>query len=245
MDPIEYDQLLHAAVRLALRRDQQELAACLLESSIDYLSTMDHDDYDWVSIYLACSPDTLDTLAPYAAETKNAETKVMDPSPLMVLFRDVYPKPDWVATVEVSARLTAVDGWREQVRALMDRGPTNQGRQYGDARRITHGGLGYRSNSEVAIAKVLEQSEDILFFPRLRALAGKVLKEPDFLILYKKRLGILEVDGPAHGGRAAHDSLRDGYFQRQGIFMKHYPSEKCQSDPVWVVRDFLKLLLAT
>jgi very-short-patch-repair endonuclease len=70
-----------------------------------------------------------------------------------------------------------------------------------------------------------------------------VLKEPDFLVFYKGKVGVLEVDGPTHVGRAADDSARDGYFQRHGLFVKHYPSEMCSKQPEIVLRDFLGLLV--
>ena len=147
-------------------------------------------------------------------------------------------------TVEVKVRVDPVtDDWRQQVRTSLESGPSNQGRPFGTSKVLTHAGLNYRTTAEVAIAKVLEQADNILFLPNCAAVAGKVQKEPDFLIFYRQRVGVLEVDGGSHIGRMAEDSLRDSYFQGQGIFIKHYPSERCEADPAWVVKDFLRLLL--
>jgi hypothetical protein len=239
-----YDATLLAAIRVALTRDQRELAGLLIETTIDTIQVGDRGDYDNLTINLECPTEILDALRPYAAEHKNPETFVMEASALMSLFRDVAQPREWIEAVHLHARLEPPEpNWRDQLRSLIGSGTTNQGRTYGSSKVITHNGFNYRTPAEVAIAKVLEQSEEVLFFPNCAALSGKVQKEPDFLIFYKRRTGILEVDGVSHVGRAADDSLRDSYFQRQGIFIKHYPHEKCLSDPTWVARDFLNLLV--
>jgi hypothetical protein len=228
---------------MALHRDQRELGALLLQSEI--VSTWnEHWDgpYRAVTVNLACSTEALDLLRPYSAETR-LDDGSLGYSPLQALLNEVWPADEWVAGVNVTARLeTPAPDWREQLRDLIESGPTNQGRPYGNSRVLTYNGLNYRTRGEIAIAQVLELSDEILFLPNCAALAGKVLKEADFLIFYKRRVGILEVDGGSHFGRAADDSLRDSFFQKQGIFIKHYPSEKCESDATWVVRDFLRLL---
>lgn len=41
--------------------------------------------------------------------------------------------------------------------------------------------------------------------------------EPDFVIAYKGRVGIVEIDGPTHQGRAAADKSRDHFFENSGV----------------------------
>jgi very-short-patch-repair endonuclease len=69
-----------------------------------------------------------------------------------------------------------------------------------------------------------------------------VLKEPDFVIVYKGRVGVLEVDGAYHTGRAADDHKRDLFFEQSGIFVKHFNGDDVRSNVKLVVETFLKLL---
>jgi hypothetical protein len=239
-EPEQYDSIIHAAVRRALQRGDRELAALLLDATVASTDDLGTDGMDAVvAVDLATTPEALDLLKRYARPDE-----ARGQSALAELLNEVWPAGYWVGRVDVRVRLeeTAPD-WREQLRGLVEGGPSNQGRPFGTSPVLTHGGLNYRSRAEVAIAQVLEQSEDILFLPNSAAAAGKVQREPDFLIFYKGRAGVLEVDGPTHAGRLADDTLRDSYFQRQGLFVKHYPAERCQSEPQLVVREFLGLLL--
>lgn len=41
--------------------------------------------------------------------------------------------------------------------------------------------------------------------------------EPDFLVTFRGRVGIIEVDGASHAGRAASDKSRDRIFEDAGV----------------------------
>ena len=110
--------------------------------------------------------------------------------------------------------------------------------------------LRFRSHSEIAIYKELK-TRNVLFFPNAAAVLGQqepgmVLKrEPDFLICFQGKWGILEVAGePYHSGAStSKDHDRSRLFQRYGlVFVQFYDSKQCLSDPAGVVDDFLHLL---
>jgi hypothetical protein len=246
---LSWDALLAAAARRLVKLDKTEAGVALAEATIDHMTGS--RNWGTVTIYLEVSGDHFDALTDpevYASDTAEDDFGNTYPlegtSVLARVFSNVLPTGVTCDYVEAKIRIEPVtDDWRTQFREGLESGPSNQGRPFGTSPVITHSGLNYRSKSEVAIAEKLELADGILFIPNSAAAAGKVQKEPDFLIFYKGKVGILEVDGPTHTGRMADDSLRDSFFQRQGIFVKHYPAEKCYSDPAWVVRDFLSLLL--
>jgi very-short-patch-repair endonuclease len=65
--------------------------------------------------------------------------------------------------------------------------------------------------------------------------------DADFLVW--RKLGVVDVDGPWHTGRAAEDHERDRRLREQGIrVVERYPAERCHSTPDDVVAAFLRLL---
>jgi hypothetical protein len=104
----------------------------------------------------------------------------------------------------------------------------------------------FRSASEVRIAQALDEIQGVLFIPngkaRLGHPKGRENREPDFLVCYRGKWGILEVDGPTHR-RAATDHARDRLFKLHGIHLvEHYDATECYENPQRVVKQFLYLL---
>jgi hypothetical protein len=60
-----------------------------------------------------------------------------------------------------------------------------------------------------------EYTIGIFPLPRGRIL-GKT-REPDFLVTYKGRAGILEIDGPHHNARRSHDTSSDHLYRDAGV----------------------------
>jgi hypothetical protein len=245
----DWEGLLAIAARRLIRLDHGPAALALAESSI--VRMVGRGEWSRIDIEIEVSGDHYDALTAPEIYANDEDTngfgdpfEVPGSSTLARVFTAVLPTGVECESVEVKIRNEAAEpDWREQVRAGLESGPSNQGRPFGTSKVITHSGLNYRSKAEVAIAEKLEMVPELLFFPNSAAVTGKVQKEPDFLVFYKGRVGILEVSGPTHTGRLADDSLRDSFFQRQRIFVKHYTAEKCSGDPGWVVKDFLGLLL--
>jgi hypothetical protein len=109
--------------------------------------------------------------------------------------------------------------------------------------------LRFRSESEVRIAAALDKISGVMFLPNCKARVGRASKrlnrEPDFLICYKGKWGILEVDGePSHPPtRTTEDHERDRLFRLSGVqVVEHYDAAECFENPDKVVQQFLYLL---
>jgi hypothetical protein len=117
------------------------------------------------------------------------------------------------------------------------------------------GGLNFRSKTEVRIAHALH-SQRILFFANSRAYmdltdlpisnADNKLKERveiDFLVFYKQKCMILEVDGDHHqqSAQITRDYRRDRVLLRDGIRTVRFDASECYNRPIDVVMEFLNL----
>jgi hypothetical protein len=101
----------------------------------------------------------------------------------------------------------------------------------------------FRHESEIEIAKELDKRQ-ITFFPnagcRTMNCNQMISREPDFLIVYKGKVGILELDGSSHCKSVVLDHQKDRLFKKQGInVVEHYPSEM---SPSAILDDFLQIL---
>lgn len=109
-------------------------------------------------------------------------------------------------------------------------------------------GLRFRSKAEVEIAAVLEQKFSLAFWPncrgRLNTPEGRRNLEPDFLICYNGRLGILEVDGPFHTPeRRVEEQERERLFRNYGIrVIERFDYKRCLTQPEQVVEEFLQIM---
>lgn len=117
------------------------------------------------------------------------------------------------------------------------------------------GGLNFRSKTEVRIAHALYQ-KNVLFFANSRAFidlsnlpisnADNKMKEKvevDFLVFYKQKCMILEVDGLHHEETAqkTRDYMRDRVFLREGVPTARFNASDCYNHPPAVIDEFLAL----
>ncbi|MEA5578693.1 DUF559 domain-containing protein [Anabaena sp. UHCC 0451] len=117
------------------------------------------------------------------------------------------------------------------------------------------GGLNFRSKTEVRIAHALH-SQRILFFANSRAYMdltdlpisnsdnqSKERVEIDFLVFYKQKCMILEVDGVHHqqSAQITRDYRRDRVLLRDGIRTVRFDASECYNRPMDVVTEFLNL----
>jgi hypothetical protein len=109
-------------------------------------------------------------------------------------------------------------------------------------------GLVFRSQTEARIAQALERT-NVGFVPNARGRWGgtpdaREIREPDFLVFSAGRVGVLEIDGGSHDGRAAGDHERDRLFRQQGIkVVERFDARECYAWPDKVVAEFLALLM--
>lgn len=82
----------------------------------------------------------------------------------------------------------------------------------------------FRSQAEVSVYRALVAAQAAM--PKFRSMTvtpnapvrvpGRTI-EVDFLVLYRGRCGVIEVDGHHHGGRRAHDRSRDRLLENAGL----------------------------
>ncbi|MEA5577269.1 pentapeptide repeat-containing protein, partial [Anabaena sp. UHCC 0451] len=107
--------------------------------------------------------------------------------------------------------------------------------------------LRFRSKPEIKIAEALDRA-GVLFIPnssaRLNTTTGRGNKEPDFLICYNGKWGILEVDGPFHTAeRRVEEQERERIFKKNGIkVVERFDSQRCSKNPDEVVQEFFKMI---
>jgi uncharacterized protein YjbI with pentapeptide repeats len=111
-------------------------------------------------------------------------------------------------------------------------------------------GMRFRSKAEVKIAQALDQA--LVFFlpncltrlnnPQKRGGRGNL--EPDFLVCYYGKWGILEVDGPFHTpDRRVKEQERERLFKMHGIrVVERFDAARCETQPDEVVKQFLSIL---
>ncbi len=138
--------------------------------------------------------------------------------------------------------------WRNELLAVLEgRDVDNQALAFSDV--VTWQGLRFRSRSEVKIAEALDKIPGVMFLPNCRGRVGSKERrrnlEADFVVMFNGVWGVLEVDGPHHEGKAAHDHDRDRPFHHHGAaIVQRYESMDCFRDPDSVVLNFMALLKA-
>lgn len=143
--------------------------------------------------------------------------------------------------VEVRETLPVVGpGWRDLVqREISGERPSNQARRLQPSpRRWLEDNLAFTNEGEQRVykllkhrqEKVLPREETIAIFPLPNGrIAGRTW-EPDFLVAYKGRVGILEIDGHHHNARRALDVTREHLMHDSGIaYIDRVPVEALEN----------------
>jgi hypothetical protein len=131
-------------------------------------------------------------------------------------------------------------GWRELVqREISGERPTNQARRLQPGpRRWLEDNLAFTNEGEHRVyillrhrqEKVLPREETISIFPLPNGRIVGRMCEPDFLVTYKGRAGILEIDGPHHNARRALDVTREHLMHDSGIaYVDRVPVEALEN----------------
>lgn len=162
-------------------------------------------------------------------------------------IRAVMPTQVEGTIITCRAELVEIDeGWREELVKIC-RGQTVHNQATHAERIVTWNNLRFRSQAEARIAQALD-GKQVIYFPNCMARLGfrkRENREPDFLIGYKGKWGILEVDGaPYHPPtRTVEDHERDRLFLAHGIkLVQHFDAGECFENAKGVVEKFLYLL---
>lgn len=165
-------------------------------------------------------------------------------------FRAAIPRTWHVLPLQAQLEpLNIGEGWRaellERARGL---GIDNQGIPVDSEHLRTWNNLRFRSESEVKIAGALDEA-GALYWPNCKSRLGKPTErrnlEADFLVCWRGKWGILEVDGePFHPPeRRTQEQERDRGFHLSGVkVVQHFDADRCYRHPRDVVRSFLMVL---
>lgn len=245
------DLVIGQAAQLLLDRELPNAAALMRDVQLlEFEFTDDGSSYGWMNSPPAAVYAYLD-VAPFVwrrfteervEETKGALNEIKSRENVIVervVVRHVLPK-------------VGVD-WREQFdQNLSAERPTNQGQRVRLESRIQEDGL-FLTNVEehkvyVVLREMQERMPDNDTFG-IAPLAGLHVPDhtywPDFLITFKGRVGIIEVDGPHHNGRRAFDASRERLLLNAGVrHVGRIPVEdlKDKAEVEKWVRDFLRIL---
>lgn len=239
------DRLQANAVRFLLDGGENEAASILLSCTFK----MSHEDISpeaeltGFELDLFCPRSIYDRLLhPELTEIPNSTLRaIRAAAPDYPIITKIVPKYQRVLKLD--------ENWRDELAdAAQGKRVSNQ---VPDQAKVvqTWNNLRFRSVSEVRIAEALDKA-GALFFPncrcRLTTLNGERKNvEPDFLVIYQGKWGILEVDGePFHPpSRTVQDHERDRLFINYRILVvQHFDAEECFENADGVVKRFLDLL---
>ncbi len=232
----------HAAALLVLR-GEKKLAELLLEVK----NAVVEPDYQGneEDLWLEIAPESQQLFSEEATEAIKAIC-------MEVSQRRGYGV-DWVGIREIMP--TVGPHWREQVRErLTGKRQTNQGRTVRlESPRIIEDNLAFTNRGELAVYRALKQiqekdysaDETIAIFPLPGGRVPGHTWEPDVLVTYRGRTGVLEIDGPHHNNRRALDNSRDHLLRDAGIAFVDRVTVEALDDPnelYAVLRRFLRRL---
>ncbi|MFI1486914.1 DUF559 domain-containing protein [Streptomyces sp. NPDC020747] len=116
-------------------------------------------------------------------------------------------------------------GWRKQVKSVNGPKPSNQGRKPRLAsRHWVEDQLYFTNQYELELYQALKKrqaalpdNETIGIMPLGGMRVCRRVLEPDFLITYRGRVAVIELDGPHHRDRASADHSRDRQLRHAGV----------------------------
>lgn len=205
----------HAATVLARRGDHK--IAMLLVNAADAEVGFDSEDGTYDNLWIDVEPEDLPE---YTEEVLGVLRKLCQD----IASRRGYDV-GWVGVREVLPDVGP--GWRDQLKAqVAGKRPTNQGRKMRlEPPKFTEDWLFFTNAGELAVyqalkqlqEKVLKADETIGIYPLAGGRVPGRTWEPDVLVTYKGRAGVIEIDGPHHNGRRAMDTSRDHLLRDAGV----------------------------
>jgi hypothetical protein len=243
------EKLHYAWVQFLINSDNKEVAAIVVDGSLDFIEVD-----QWQIGLFANIPSAA---YPYCCSTDINE-RIID-TLQTVAYGHIYggygratEKSD--ISIIIRSQLCEVDSdWRERIKEeIIRRKETNQAiitekvftRELKNV--LSYNEMKFASQSEIRIAQELENRK-VLFFPlplAVRADTGKQFedhREVDFIVCHDGVWGILEV--AFHPDRFEKDKEKDVWFKKSGILcIEHYTAEKCYKYPTDTVKEFLNTL---
>jgi hypothetical protein len=210
------DELLTYTSQILIRRDLKDAAKAMLQIVKTELEWFYDYNEELGRIWLEFEPES--------AEIFKRHKKVIADVALEVSQRKEFD----VAHIDFREALPEITvGWRQQiVEVLQGQRRTNQARVLREqGSRWIEDGLYFTNPGELHVYRKLKYLQEEKFskedtfsiFPLARCRIPGHTREPDFLITYKGRTGILEIDGPHHNARRSHDTSSEHLYRDAGI----------------------------
>uniref|UniRef100_A0A8D3WMJ6 DUF559 domain-containing protein n=2 Tax=Streptomyces TaxID=1883 RepID=A0A8D3WMJ6_STRFA len=217
------EHLLAAAATLLYQQGDTEAAITATDVLAVDMSLWNSDEYepDEYRMYFTVEPQLVDQF------TDQVVARIVDGIHAVMPRRGCAVRIESIEVCPV-VPVPSMD-WRKQLRTANGPTPTNQARKVRLEPRDQHpiqDDLHFTNEWEHGLYQVLKarqatlpDNETIGIMPlgKMRLLGST--REPDFLITYKGRAGVIEVDGPHHGkpGRASSDHSRDNLMIHAGV----------------------------
>ncbi|RPF33415.1 hypothetical protein [Streptomyces sp. TLI_185] len=216
------DEVIGAASVLLAQRGHAKAAALMLDANVRIEKGTVHEetmtysyDREYQEVILELEPHLMNNSGYLLRDIKSAFETVG-----IGCGRNI----DDVSIREVIPRVGP--NWREQLaRELKGGHQTNLARTVRlEPRHPIEDGLHFTNEWEHRVYQVLKEhqarlpeNETIGIMPLGALRVPGHTFEPDFLITYRGRVGVIEVDGPHHKGRASADRSRDRLFKHAGV----------------------------
>jgi hypothetical protein len=242
-DPEFDDRLLASAVRFLIDGQEEDAANVLLSCRLETEFRVYESDH-MIEIY------DLFLYSPRAAYDILTDNDNPIARSINRAIKATLPRYPENRNIVFRAEQVQIDAnWHSELLEIArGRGVNNQLADQIQARVRTWNNLRFRSQSEVRVAIALDKT-GVLFLPNCRARLttpqGRENREPDFLICYDGKWGILEVDGePFHPpSRTVEDHERDRLYKSHGIrVVEHFDASECFENAKGVVDRFLDIL---
>lgn len=241
---VSNEKLIASAAQFLIAGGQEDAASVLLSCSLHLW-----DEGSWMHGESLSYYFTAELRGPRAAFDVLKDTQHPVSRAIHEALNAVLPRDEHITDLVPAAEVIEIEEeWRKELLEIArGRGVSNQGPNDNQGRSWLN--LKFRSQSEVRIAQALERA-GALYLPNCRARLSdpegkRVTREPDFLVCYEGKWGILEVDGePFHpASRAAHDHARDRLFKAYGVLViDHVDAGECYESPDKVVKRFIEIL---
>lgn len=233
----ERDGQLGTAAALLFHRGETDIVELLVQvEAVDYVHQGGDWDYAEYAVHLRVDVALFDSLPDEVREK------------IRTALDDAAPPNDHITSV-VAVPSPIRGDWRIKYKAAL-RTPRNQASltKLPDLHPRADQ-MGFRDAAELRVYEGLKRAQKRL--PEGETIAISVnpsvhipprTREPDFLVAYRGRVGMIEVDGASHRQKWSNDKSRDQLFEDAGIFcVRHIEAEF--TDDARKVDEFIERFL--
>lgn len=261
------EQILASAIRFLIDGNNREAAATVFSCAIETIHseevTYSNDEVTYsndyeptiiIKILFRCPCHTYDQLTvieDYQGDEEDLTIERSIKKQVERAFEALFPFADF-ARLNFAAELIEINpNWRQEILEYIKGYKTNnQGTFLKEDKTFTYNTFRYASPGEIEIAKCLTQKK-VVFLPNCKAQlfndnGASIHVYPNFLVCYRAKWVILEVDGNHHynANSVASDRIRDQSFAIHGIRTWRVDYNDCVKRPADVVNRFLKFLIS-